>query len=57
MSMFSYAMLMVVLSVEMIFVTPQLKALLLKIWQQNRVIPIGANLTGPIPIRPIAIIK
>jgi hypothetical protein len=56
--MFSYAMsMMVALSVEMIFVTPQLKALLLKIWQRNRVIPIGANLTGSIPIRPIAIIK
>jgi hypothetical protein len=49
MTMLSYAMSMVVLSVETIFVTTQLKALLLKIWQRNRVILIGINLAGSIP--------
>jgi hypothetical protein len=49
MTMLSHAMSMVVLSVETIFVTPQLKALLLKIWQRNRVILIGINLAGSIP--------
>jgi len=55
--MLSYAISMVILSVETIFVTPQLKALLLKIWQRNRVIPIGINLAGSISMRPIAIIR
>jgi hypothetical protein len=42
-----------VLSVEMVFMTPQLKHIVLRRWQQNRV----AIIEGPIQIRPITTIQ
>jgi hypothetical protein len=56
-TMVSYAMSMAVLSVDLVFATPQLKTLLSRMWQRNRVVPIDTNLTDTIELRPIAIIN
>jgi hypothetical protein len=56
-TMVSYAMSMAVLSVDLIFATPQLKTLLSRMWQRNRVVPIGTNLADTIELRPIATIN
>jgi hypothetical protein len=56
-TMISYAISTAVLSVGTVFVTPQLKSVILKLWQRNRVVPIRTNVKDSIQIRTIATIK
>jgi hypothetical protein len=55
--MLSYGISMAVLSVETVFVTPQLKTIILSIWHRNRVVPIRTNLPSSVHLEPIAIIN
>jgi hypothetical protein len=48
---------MAVLSILTVFMTPQLKSILMKRWQRNRVIPIRATLVNSIHMRTINIIQ
>jgi hypothetical protein len=55
-STFLYSLSIMMLSIAMIFVTTQLKALILKLFRRNRIIPVRVNLTDSIQMRPIAMI-
>jgi hypothetical protein len=54
--MLSYSVSMAVLCVEIVFVTPQLKTIILRMWQRNRIVPMHANDAGPVQLQPVATI-
>ena len=56
-TMVSYAISMTTLSIAMLFVTPQLKTFILKLWKRNQVVPAHANLNISFKLGPIQNIR